>query len=49
MNEGETKNYYWIEGDEFSLHELVTKCPELLIGKTVTITAFDSGLKKHNG
>jgi hypothetical protein len=43
MNEGKTNNYYWIEGHEFSLHELVTKCPELLTGKTVAITSFDSG------
>lgn len=43
MYEGETNNYYWIEGHEFSLHKLVTNCPELLIGKTVAITSFDSG------
>lgn len=43
MNEGKTHNYYWIEGNEFDLHDLVTRCPQLLIGKTVAITAFDSG------
>jgi hypothetical protein len=43
MNEGKTHNYYWIEGNKFDLHDLVRKCPELLIGKTVAITAFDSG------
>ena len=43
MNEGKTYNYHWIEGNEFGLHSLVTKCPQLIIGKNVVITSFDSG------
>jgi hypothetical protein len=43
MYEGKTHNYYWLEGSEFSLHELVTRCPELFSKKTVAITSFDSG------
>jgi hypothetical protein len=43
MNEGNTHNYYWIEGNEFSLRDLVTNSPQLFIGKTVAITVYDSG------
>ena len=42
MNEGKTYNYHWIEGTEFGLHSLVTKCLQLIKGKTVAITSFDS-------
>ena len=43
MNEGKTGRYWWIEGTDFRLHDLVVACPELLRGKTVAITSFDSG------
>ena len=43
MNEGKTGGYWWIEGTDFRLHDLVIACPELLRGKTVAITSFDSG------
>jgi len=43
MIEGKTHNYYWIEGTDFTLHNLVRNCPELFVGRSVAITAFDSG------
>ena len=43
MNEGITHNYYWIESSDFGLHDLIMKCPDLFIEKTVAITSFDSG------
>lgn len=42
MVEGHTNNYYWIEAYDFGLHDIVSKCPELFVGKTVAITAFDN-------
>lgn len=43
MVEGNTNHYYWIEENDFSLNDIVSKCPELFVGKTVAITAFDNG------
>src|SRR5579859_3093743 len=41
METGEHGNYRWLAGD-YSLGALLKRCPEIVLGKYVAITAFDS-------
>lgn len=40
---GERETYLWMFATDFRIHDLVKKCPEVLLGKHLVITAFDSG------
>ena len=43
MQKGQHDDYYWLASTEGSLCELVIALPQLVIGKRVVVTAFDSG------
>ena len=43
MHKGRHEDYYWLASAEGSLCELVIALPQLVVGKRVVVTAFDSG------
>ena len=40
---GEHKTYQWLVTTDFGIYDLLKKCPEVLLGNHLVITAFDSG------
>jgi hypothetical protein len=43
MHSGEHGAYRWLISSDFTIGEFLKKCREVLLGKCVVITAFDSG------
>ncbi|MCZ7644824.1 MAG: hypothetical protein M5U26_06005 [Planctomycetota bacterium] len=43
MNQGKQAGYYWLHSDTGFLDSLVENAPELVLGKHVVVTSFDSG------
>lgn len=48
MKQGNSHNYWWLEGTDLGIGDLVNACPEIFVNRTVAITAFDSGPIKPN-
>ena len=43
MDTGIQADYYWLEDGELTLPQVLAICPELVLGKYLVVTAFDSG------
>ena len=43
MYRGERQGFFWLASTDHRLVDLVEKCPELFRGRSVVVTAFDSG------
>jgi len=43
METGSRDGYFWLTSADYELHDLITFCPQIVVGKYVTITSFDSG------
>jgi hypothetical protein len=41
--EGHNGKYFWLTSAEANLAEVIGACPELVVGRRVAITSFDSG------
>jgi hypothetical protein len=40
---GQNRQYYWLTTTDFDAVELLRLCPEIVVGKFIVTTAFDSG------
>ena len=43
MYRGNRDRFFWLVSTHHTLGDLVDKCPELFVGRSVVVTAFDSG------
>ena len=43
IRRGERNGFFWLVSTQHRLADLVEKCPELFVGRSVVVTAFDSG------
>ena len=43
MESGRLDKYHWVESASFDVSKILRSCPEVVLGKFVIITAFDSG------
>jgi len=43
MRRGERGDYHWIESADIGLRDLLTVCPEAVLGRCVAIAALDGG------
>jgi hypothetical protein len=43
MDRGERNGFFWLVSSDHGLADLVDKCPELFVGRSVAVTAFDAG------
>jgi hypothetical protein len=40
---GSRGDYSWLTTAEHELHDLITSCPQVVLGKYIAVTSFDSG------
>jgi hypothetical protein len=43
METGSRGGYFWLTTAEYELHDLITSCPQVVLGKYIAVTSFDSG------
>jgi hypothetical protein len=43
METGSRGGYFWLTTAEYELHDLITSCPQVVLGKYTAVTSFDSG------
>jgi hypothetical protein len=43
IRRGEHNGFFWLVSTQHGLADLVEKCPKLFVGRSVVVTAFDSG------
>jgi len=43
METGSRGGYFWLTTADYTLHDVITSCPQIVVGKYIAITSFDSG------
>lgn len=43
METGSRGGYFWLTTREYELHDVIASCPQIVLGKYIAVTSFDSG------
>jgi len=43
MEIGSRGGYFWLTTPEYELHDVIASCPQIVLGKYIAVTSFDSG------